>query len=99
MDFGKLPETSENVEEWKNVLALKNIEIADSRLIRLLGMTAAFSSNPKNKPFPVDLQYSLVDGKWRPNPLAQKRWLRFDPIEMVESHKDALLTLNGFRFD
>ena len=22
-----------------------------------------------------------------------------DPIEMVESHKDALLTLNGFRFD
>ena len=99
MDFGKLPETSENVEEWKNVLALKNIEIADSRLIRLLGMTAAFSSNPKNKPFPVDLQYSLVDGKWRPNPVVQKRWWRFDPIEMVESHKDALLTLNGFRFD
>ena len=31
--------------------------------------------------------------------MVQKRWWRFDPIEMVESHKDALLTLNGFRFD
>ena len=31
--------------------------------------------------------------------MAQKRWWRFDPIEMVESHKGALLSLNGFCFD
>ena len=99
MNFGKLPESPENVVAWKNVLALNNLENADSQSIRLLGMSAAFSPNPKNKPFPVDFQYSLVDGKWRPNSEVQKRWWRFDPIEMVESHKDALLSLNGFRFD
>ena len=44
MNLWKLPENPENVEEWKNLLALKNIENADSRSIRLLCMSAAFSS-------------------------------------------------------
>ena len=62
MNFGKLPETPENVEEWKNVLALKNFENADSRSIRLLGMSAAFFFEPEKQTVPG--RFPLQFGGW-----------------------------------
>lgn len=99
MNFRKLPSTPKNIEEWENVLKLKNLKGADWRSIRTIGLSAAFSPNPKKEPFYVDFQYQLVNGKLKPVPEVQKRWQQFDPVRMVDSHKNALLKLNGFRFD
>ena len=99
MNFHKLPSTPENIEEWENVLRLKNLENADRRSIRTIGLSAAFSPNPQKEPFYVDFQYRLENGKLKPVPEVQNRWQQFDPVRMVDSHKNALLKLNGFRFD
>ena len=99
MNFENFPLTEEDAKQWKSVLSLKSLDKADSRSIRLLGLSAAFSPNPNSKPFFVDFQYRLEEGQLKPNPEVQERWLKFDPVRMVDTHKEALLSLNGFRFD
>ena len=99
MNFHKLPSKPKNIEEWENVLRLKNLENADWRSIRTIGLSAAFSPNPKKEPFYVDFQYRLENGKLKPVPEVQNRWQQFDPVNMVDNHKNTLLKLNGFRFD
>ena len=99
MNFHKLPSTPNNIEEWEKVLRLKNLENVDWRSIRTIGLSAAFSPNPKNEPFYADFQYRLENGKLKPVPEVQNRWQQFDPVRMVDNYKNALLKLNGFRFD
>jgi len=99
MNFRKLPSTPKNIIEWQKLLRLKHLENADWASIRTIGLSAAFSPNPKSEPFYVDFQYRLENGKLNPVPDVQNRWQQFDPVRMVDSHKNALLKLNGFRFD
>ena len=98
MNFHKLPSTPNNIEEWEKVLRLKNLENVDWRSIRTIGLSAAFSPNPKNEPFYADFQYRLENGKLKSVPEVQNRWQQFDPVRMVDNYKNALLKLNGFRF-
>ena len=99
MNFENTPVSQKQTDEWKKVLSLKDFEKADARSVRLLGMSAAFSPNPEKRPFFVDFQYRLEEGQLKPNPDVQKRWWNFDPVKMVDTHKAALRSLNGFRFD
>ena len=56
MNFENFPLTEEDAKVWKSVLSLKSFDKADTRSIRLLGLSAAFSPNPNRKPFFVDFQ-------------------------------------------
>ena len=71
MNFENFPLTEEDAKQWKSLLSLKSLDKADSRSIRLLGLSAAFSPNPNSKPFFVDFQYRLEEGQLKPNPEVQ----------------------------
>ena len=71
MNFENFPLTEEDAKQWKSVLSLESLDKADSRSIRLLGLSAAFSPNPNSKPFFVDFQYRLEEGQLKPNPEVQ----------------------------
>ena len=99
MDFGELRQTPDNPEWWSKLITLQDISQADRRMVRMLGLTAAFTPNPNRPPFYVDFQYELVDGKLQPRPAVWQKWLDHDPVALVPVSGDNLRQLRGFRFD
>jgi enterochelin esterase-like enzyme len=50
MDFGELRQTPDNPDWWAKLINLQDISQADRRMVRMLGLTAAFTPNPNRPP-------------------------------------------------
>ena len=77
-------------------------EVAKTRDIYKIGLITvaqAFSPNPDNPPFYIDLPFKSVNGKMVPNENAFRRWRERSPIRMVEKYRTNLMKLRGIRFD
>ena len=89
----------QNFEWWSNVYELEELDDSVSGLIRMVGMSAAFSPNIDNPPFFVDFPYRPENGQVIPNQETIQKWSAFDPIAMVSSHKENLAKLKAIQFD
>lgn len=69
----------------------------DMEVLNLLGMAASYSPNPDTRPFGIDLPCDLETGAFRSD--VWERWLRLDPIRMIETHADALRSLKLLYLD
>ncbi len=63
----------------------------DFMVLNLLGMAAAYSPNPAAKPLGFDLPWEPETGEFRDQ--VWDRWRELDPLQMVDSHADALRSL------
>ncbi len=60
----------------------------DLAILNILGMAAAYSPNPANPPFGIDLPCDLETGAFREE--VWRRWLEHDPLTLLERHAEAL---------
>ncbi len=63
----------------------------DMVALNLLAMAAAYSPEPGSGPFGIALPCDLESGAFRPE--VWERWLRWDPLQMLETHGEALRSL------
>jgi enterochelin esterase family protein len=66
----------------------------DLLTLNVIAMAACYSPNPKTKPHLFDLPFDEKTGQLRAD--VWKRWLAWDPVRMVERHKQALRRLKIF---
>jgi S-formylglutathione hydrolase FrmB len=97
MNFGSVPKS--DPEWWYRLLSLRDLELADSRMKRMIGLAAAFAPNPDRPPFYVDFHFRLKDGQIQFVPEVWRRWLAFDPVALVPSCRDNLRSLRGINLD
>lgn len=69
----------------------------DMVALNILGMAAAYSPNPESAPFGIDLPCDLGSGAFRPE--VWDRWLRLDPIQLLEGHAEALRSMRLLYLD
>ncbi len=67
--------------------------------IGIITVAQAFSPNPDNPPFYIDLPYKLVNGKLRPDESGFARWRENSLIRMVAKYRSNLRKLRAIRFD
>ena len=65
----------------------------------IITVAQAFSPNPENPPFYVDLPFASVDGRMLPREPAYSAWQAHFPVNMARRHADRLQRLRGLRFD
>jgi enterochelin esterase-like enzyme len=100
MNFEKTLSPPQNQEIWMKLLQLEDFkQVNDFGVIRMLGLSAAFSPNPDKPPFFVDLYYEFIDGKIQPIQDVWERWHAFDPVALVPILKGNLNQLKAIRFD
>lgn len=100
MFFDEILSPPQNPAMWSDLLQIKDIkEVTDFGMMRMIGLSAAFSPNPNRPPFLVDFHYELSDGKIKPIQEVWKRWHDFDPVALVPSFEDNLKKLKAIRFD
>jgi S-formylglutathione hydrolase FrmB len=101
MDFNHTTDLSQN-GDWIQAVSLDDVNryggIGGFAKFYFAG-AASFSPNPDNPPFFVDLPFELVDGRLeRIEPIWEK-WLKHDPVAMVDSYETNLLELAAIHFD
>lgn len=101
MDWGG--DLTINSPSFEFLLKVKSAdEIFKSGQIYYIGtitVAQAFSPNPENPPFYVDLPFKMVEGKMQPDEPAFSKWAENSPINMVRRYRDNLRKLRGLRFD
>ena len=65
----------------------------------IIAMARAFSPNPNNPPFYIDLPYLYEGNQLIINDKVLKLWNNQSPVNMVESHVDKLRKLTAIKFD
>ena len=60
-------------------------------VLNVIGMSACYSPNPDRKEYNFDLPVDLYTGELLPD--IWKKWLRFDPVRLVEKYKGNLKKL------
>jgi len=60
-------------------------------IINIIGMSACYSPNPKRKEYNFDLPFDIYTSELIPQ--IWNRWLRFDPVRLVEKYKNNLKKL------
>ena len=98
MEFSELNQ-SNDYEWWSKLYQLKDIKQANPKMVRMIGLAAAFSPNPDNPPFYVDLPFKLVNDSVSLIPEIQQKWLAFDPVALVPDNEEGLNCLKAIRFD
>ncbi len=68
-------------------------------VVGAIGISQAFSPNPDNPPFMVDLHIAKKNGKLADNGPGRDRWQSQMPLYMIEKHADGLRRLQAIRFD
>jgi S-formylglutathione hydrolase FrmB len=81
-------------KNYDELLATKS-----NKAIGLLTVAQAFSPNPTNPPFYADKPFKLKGKKVVPNPIAYRKWLEKDVVQMAEKYKENLLKLRAIKFD
>jgi enterochelin esterase-like enzyme len=100
MYFDEILAPPEDPGMWSQLLRLKDVnQVKGFKMIRILGLSAAFSPNPNRPPFYVDHIYELSDGTIQPVPEVWKKWHDYDPVTLVSSLQDNLNQLKAIRFD
>jgi len=99
MNFGEVLELSDNHEWWSRLLELQEVGEADQSMVRMIGLSAAFSPNTIRPPFYADFPFEIVGGKLEARLDVWHKWSDYDPVVLVPSHKTNLLQLRGIRFD
>jgi len=79
----------------ETVKTQEEIDKADFGTLAQLASAAAWSPNPKNPPFFMDLP--TKDGQ--PQPLVLAKWAANAPLAMVDSHLESLKGLTGLAID
>jgi enterochelin esterase family protein len=69
----------------------------DFLTLNILGMAASYSPNPATPPFGIDVPCDLASGEFLPD--VWRRWMAFDPLEMLDAHADALRSMKLLYFD
>ncbi len=69
----------------------------DHAVLNLVGMSCAYSPDPRGHPLPCVLPVDLETGETRPEVF--ERWTRFDPARMVATHAAALKDMAGIYLD
>jgi len=94
-DFPKFLNTIQRaggVDKWWAEFERKvKKEHKDIEAVDILAMAAAYSPNPAAKPLPIDFPFDLHTGELRPE--VWRRWLEYDPVELVERYADNLKRL------
>jgi len=86
------------IREWLEAFeAKRQKKHEDFMVLNILGMAAAYSPNPKTKPFGIDLPCDLETGLFRKD--VWDRWLEHDPLVMVASHATALRSMKALFLD
>lgn len=65
----------------------------------IIGVSQAFSPNPNNPPFFMDLPFKKANGSLVPDPEAFSRWENNFPSSMIDQYIAQPKALNGLRFD
>jgi len=100
MNFNYLPEKNNiDPEWWSRLTKLKNISDAEITMVKIIGIAAAFSPNPKRPPLFADFPYEVNNDTLRPLPDVWKRWQTFNLVNMVSSHLANLQNLKAIHFD
>jgi S-formylglutathione hydrolase FrmB len=60
-------------------------------VLNIIGMSAAYSPHPAAEPFGFDLPFDVDSGAFRED--VWRRWLEHDPLQLLESHADALRSM------
>ncbi len=66
-------------------------ENRDVEAVDILAMAAAYSPNPRARPFPIDFPFDLETCELKPDVWA--RWLEHDPVQMVDRYAGNLKKL------
>lgn len=86
------------LEAWfREFLAKPHRKHEDFLTLNILGMAASYSPNPEAAPFGIDLPCDIATGAIREDVWA--RWMRFDPLVMLDAHEDALRSLKLLYLD
>ncbi len=86
------------LEAWfREFLARAHRKHEDFLTLNILGMAASYSPNPDTTPFGIDLPCDLATGEIREDVWA--RWMKFDPLVMLDAHADALRSLELLYID
>lgn len=78
------------------VHAKEKLEATETHTLMTIGMAAHYDPDPE-APLGFRLPLDLATG--RIDPIAWERWLRWDPVRMIDSHAEALKSLRGFYID
>jgi len=62
--------------------------------LNILAMAASYSPNPAVRPHGFDLPFDAATGQLRPE--VWERWLAWDPLRLLERHREALGRLRLF---
>ncbi|HEY3250025.1 MAG TPA: alpha/beta hydrolase-fold protein [Ignavibacteria bacterium] len=60
-------------------------------ILNIIGMSSCYSPNPKRKEYNFDLPFDIYTGELIPQ--IWKKWLRFDPVRLVDKYKNNLKKL------
>jgi len=66
-------------------------------ILNIIGMSAGYSPNPKRKEYNFDLPFDLYTGEIIPG--IWKKWLRYDPVRLVDKYKTNLKKLRFIFID
>lgn len=66
-------------------------------IINTIGMSACYSPNPKRKEYNFDLPFDIYTGKIIPS--VWNKWLKFDPVRIVNKYKSNLKKLKYIYVD
>ncbi len=69
----------------------------DFTVLNVLGMAACYSPNAASEPFGIDFPIDLQTGAWRDE--VWRRWLEWDPIQLLERRAEALRSLRLLYLD
>ncbi len=96
--FCTLVQQAGGLRSWLERFEAKRQKGHDDLLaLNILGMAAAYSANPAAAPFGIDLPCDLETGAFRED--VWQRWLRHDPLVMLETRVEALRSLRLLYFD
>lgn len=88
---------------FSNILKIRSAEelmqTNDLYTMAMVTLGQAFSPDPKNPPFFMDMPFAMVGDKPQPANPGYARWEENFPVNMVKGYKSNLLSLRGLRFD
>ncbi len=88
-------EKHKSIEKYLNAFYKKpKKKMEDLLTLNVIAMAACYSPNPKTKPHLFDLPFDIKTCELRQD--VWERWLAWDPVRMVERHKQALRRLKIF---
>lgn len=91
-----------NEGAWRSALALEDriqFSKANMSVQAIIAAAAAYSPNPDNPPFFVDLPYELVGEELSQVDAVWEKWLaNFDVVAMAHTYREHLMQLRGIRF-